>query len=289
MPRPAVLWTAVLGLMLGLGTAPIAAGQPSSPSSPDIIRDTVRLAPDGTVEIDDTRAGTITVTTWDRDRIAYEIAPVSDEDSMLTSIVSVSHTDQEFAIDQDGASWSIRIPGLLRISPSGGKNLAARYRITMPATAMLEVDDINSTIEVSNLEADMEIDTHQGEVVVDSAGGMLDLRTHTGQIHATGVRGGVALEVHAGDASVSFEDFAASSTAETVSGTLRFFLPAEAGFSLQTDRTDAVTVGEAFGSSATDDERWLFNGGGPTLTLDTPPAGTVEVRSLKAPEGPGQR
>jgi len=288
MSDPA-LWNAVLGLVLGLGVAAEAAGQPAPP---DALEDTVRLAPDGAVEIDDTHRGSITVTTWERAEVAYRIAPVSDEDSGVTSKVVVRRTDQGLSIDQDGASWSIHIPGLLRISPSAGGNLAAHYRVTMPKTATLEVNDYASTIEVSGGAADLEIDTHQGAVVVDSADGMLDLSTHSGQITAAGIRGGVALDTHAGDASLSFANFSASSTAETHSGTLRFFLPAKAGFALQTDldSTD-LTVDEAFGAPSTDStdgERRTFNGGGPTLTLDAP-ADAVTVRPLEARDASGQR
>ena len=289
MSDPTALWNAAIGLVLSLGVATGAAGQPAPP---DAVEDTVRLAPDGAVEIDDTHRGTITVTTWERAQVAYRIAPVSDEDSGLTSKVVVRRTDQSLSIDQDGASWSIHIPGLLRISPSAGGNLAAHYRVTMPKTATLEVSDYASTIEVAGGEANMEIDTHQGTVVVDSADGMLDLSTHSGQITATGIRGGAALDTHAGDASLSFADFSASSTAETHSGTLRFFLPAGAGFALQTDldSTD-FTVDEAFGAPSTDSTdgaRWTFNGGGPTLTLDAP-ADAVTVRPLEARDASEQR
>lgn len=286
MLRSVVLWRAVLGIILGFGIPIIAVGQPSSP---DIIQDTVRLAQEGTVEISDTHTGTIRVTTWDRAQVAYEITPASGEDSGMVSNVSVSHTDQEFSIDQDGASWTLHIPGLLRISPGGGEDLAVRYRVTMPRTATLEIDDFASTIEVSDVEANVELDTHQGEVIIDSVDGMLDLDTHAGSITATGIRGGVSLDTHAGKASVSFEDFSAPSTAETHSGTLHFFLPAEAGFTLQTDLVSAdLTIDEAFGTPSTDDEHRAFNDGGPTLTLDAF-SGTVTVRPVGARETTVQR
>ncbi|WP_263788342.1 DUF4097 domain-containing protein [Salinibacter grassmerensis] len=286
MSPPVVLWSAVFGLMLGLVGVTGAAGQSSSL---DPVQDTIRLAPDGAVEIDDTYKGSITVTTWERDQVAYRIAPASSEDSMVVSNAIVRRTDQGVSIDQDGTSWSIRIPGLLRISPSGGGNLAARYHVTMPKTATLEIDDYASTIDVSDVEANVEINTHEGVVVVDSTDGMLNLGTHEGRITATGIRGGVALDTHSGNASVAFEDFSASSTAETHSGTLRFSLPAKTGFVLRTDldSTD-LTIDEAFGSPSTEDEGRAFNGGGPTLTLDAPPE-AVTVRPLEAYEGSEQR
>ena len=284
MSDPTALWNAAIGLVLSLGVATGAAGQPAPP---DTVEDTVRLAPEGAVDLSDTHEGTITVTTWERDRLAYRIAPVSAKDSMVASNAIVRRTDQGFMIDQDGASWSLRIPGLLRISPSAGGNLAAHYHVTMPETATLEIEDYTSTIDVSGVEGDVEIDTHAGTVAVDSVDGMLDLGAHSGRITATGIRGGIALDVFSGDASVAFETLSAPSTAETHSGTLRFFLPAEAGFTLQTDLdSTGLVVDEAFGPPSTNDEGRAFNGGGPTLALDAPP-GAVTVRPLEAHEAAG--
>jgi len=261
MSHSLVPWRTILGVMLGVGVPVVALGQPSPP---DIMQDTVRLAADGAVEISDTHTGTIRVTTWDRNQVAYMVMSDSGEGSGMASTVSVSHTDRQFSIDQDGASWSLNIPGLLRISPGGDEDLAVRYRITMPKTATLEIDDFASNIHVSDVQAEVEVDTHQGEVVIDSADGGLDLDTH------------------AGEASISFQEFSAPSTAQTHSGTLHFFLPAEAGFTLQTDLASAdLTIDEAFGAPSTEGEEQVFNGGGPTLTIDAF-SGTVVLRPLEA-------
>lgn len=261
MSHSLVLSRAVLGVMLGVGVPVVALGQPSPP---DIIQDTVRLAEDGAVEINDTHKGTIRVTTWDRNQVAYKVTSDSGEGSGMASTVSVSHTNQQFSIDQDGASWSLNIPGLLRISPGGEEDLAVRYRVMMPKTATLEIDDFASTIHVSDVQAEVDLDTHQGEVVIDSADGMLNLDTHSGE------------------ASISFDDFSGPSTAQTHSGTLHFFLPAEAGFNLQTDLPSAdLTIDEAFGTPSTEGEEQAFNGGGPTLTVDAF-SGEVVFRPLAA-------
>lgn len=264
MIRFAALWGTVVGLLLG-GSVPVGAtGQPSSPSppSPGPLRDTVRLAPDGTVEISDTRDGTIAVTTWDRAQVSYEVIPGDTAEappgsegapSSLASALSIRQTEQKFSIDQDGSSWSIHIPGLLRISPGGADDLTAHYRVTMPETASLKIDDFASHITV------------------------------------TGMRGGLTLDTHSGEASVSFDSFSAPSTVEMLSGRLHIYLPADAGFALQTDLPDAdLTVDDAFGASATDDGHRTFNGGGPLLTLDVV-TGTAALRPLKAREAVGQR
>lgn len=286
MSHSLVLWVAVLGVMLGFSVPIIALGQPTTP---DVIQDTVGLAADGTVEISDSHEGIITVTTWDRNQVAYRVTSASGEDSGMVSTVSISHTDQQFSIDQDGASWSLNIPGLLRISPGGDGDLSVHYRVTIPTTAKLKIDDFGSTIEVSDLSANLELETHQGDAVIDSVNGMLNLDTHAGRITATNIRGGLALDTHAGDVSVSFQDFSAPSTAETHSGTLQFFLPRETGFTVQTDLgTTDLTVNEAFGTPSTNGDDRIFNGGGPTLTLDAF-AGTIALRPLEASDTTVQR
>jgi hypothetical protein len=152
----------------------------------------------------------------------------------------------------------------------------------MPKTAALEIDDFNSTIEVSGVEGDIDIDTHKGEAIVDSVWGTPELDTHTGTLEAAILRGGVTLDTHEGEASVAFREFSASSEVETHDGTVRLFLPPDAGFMLQTDAASTeVTIDESSGPPSTNEERQRFNGGGPELLLDTF-SGTIELRPLDA-------
>ena len=78
------------------------------------------------------------------------------------------------------------------------------------------------------------------------------------------------------------------SSAETHSGTLRFFLPADAGFELRTDLGSAdLTVGSTFGTPSTKEGRQVFNGGGPELFIDAF-SGTVEFRPRSSDEAPSR-
>lgn len=282
MVRSGLLWSLALCLFLGLMPPPLTLAQPSPDST--ILRDTVALAQDGEVDISDTHHGRITVTTWDRPQVAYEVilTPEDTANAALVSNPQIAHSDQRFALDHDGSSWSLNIPGLLRISTGSDHSLEGHYRITIPKTAALEIDDFNSTIKVSGVEGAVEVDTHEGKAVVDSLRGTPELDTHTGTIEATVLRGGVTLDTHGGEASVALNEFSASSEVETHDGTLRLFLPPDAGFTLRTDVTSTeVTIDEAFGTPSTDEERELFNGGGPELLLDAF-SGTIELRPLDA-------
>lgn len=282
MVRSGVLWSLALSLFLALMGPRPTLGQ--SPPDSKTLRDTVALSQDGDVDISDTHHGRITVTTWGRAQVAYE-AILTPEDTASAAPVSnpqIDPSDERFALDQDGNSWTINIPGLLRISPGREQRLEGDYRITMPKAAALEIDDHNSTIEVSGVEGDVEVNTREGEAVVDSVRGTPELNTYTGTIEATALRGGVALETHTGKASIAFDEFSASSEVETHDGTVRLFLPPDAGFTLQTDTTSTgVTIDDSFGTPSTNKEEQRFNGGGPELLLDTY-SGTIELRPLDA-------
>lgn len=282
MVRSGVLWSLVLGLLLVfIGPLPTLA-QPSPDSK--TLRDTVALSQDGEVDLSDTHHGRITVTAWDRAQVAYEVL-LTPEDTTNAAPVSgpqIDRSDRRFALDQDGTSWSLNIPGLLRISTGRKQNLEGHYRITMPKTAALEIDDFNSTIEVSGVKGDVDVDTHKGEAIVDSVGGTPELDTHTGTIEATALRGGVTLDTYEGEASIAFSELSASSEVETRDGTVRLFLPPDAGFTLQADTTSAeVTIDDSFGPPSTTEEGQRFNGGGPEFLLDTF-SGTIELRPLGA-------
>lgn len=284
MSRASLCWVLALGFVLGLG-GPQSAGAQSSPSS-DVRRDTVALDRDGAVELTNDE-GRITVDTWDRARVAYEVRPASDtSEPQPAPPLDIDHSQRQLSISSDNDSWSIKIPGLLTISPGGSDTSAWTYRVTMPETATLEIDDHASTIDVSGVNADAEIDTHAGEASVDAVEGHLTLDTYAGTATATAVQGGVTLDTHAGNISVSFRQFSDSSSAETHSGTLRFFLPADAGFELRTDLGSAdMTIDSTFGTPSTKEERQVFNGGGPELFIDAF-SGTVELRPRSSDEAP---
>lgn len=282
MVRSGVSWSLALSLVLVLVDPLPTLGQPSPDAK--ILRDTVALSQEGEVDISDTHRGRITVTTWERAQVAYEaiLTPEDTANAAPVSAPQIDRSDQRFALDQDGSSWSLNIPGLLRISTGGKQDVEGHYRITMPTTAALEIDDHSSTIEVSGVEGDVEVDTREGEVVVDSVRGTPELNTYVGTIEATGLRGGVALETYTGKASLAFDEFSASSEVETHNGTVQLFLPSDAGFTLRTDTTSTeVTIDDSFGPPSTSEEGQRFNGGGPELLLDTY-SGTIALRPLDA-------
>jgi len=198
------------------------------------VSDTAPLDAEGEVTVDN-HEGSITVTTWDRDRVRYEaeIMPTDeDPDAEKVSIRARTSDDQfqlatdhdegddesvVFGFDEDGFRWGgIDIP-------------AVHYTITMPGAAALKIDDHESTIDVTGLAGPLHIDTHEGrisvaeqqaEVVIDShespisiadQTGDVRIDTHEGRMELRRVKGRLAVDTHEGEL-----------TAEELDGGVRF-------------------------------------------------------------------
>lgn len=268
----------VIGCSLGVFQRTEAQSPPPGAKTQS---DTVDFNANGEVEIDN-RTGSITVTTWDRAKVGYEVTLAPAEgDSVVTTGIDIHHTEEEMSFDHDH-SWSLRIPGLLTISPDGDSEPIGHYRIVMPRTAGLEIDDYASTIQVTDLRANADIDSHQGSVTIRGVEGTLALDTFSGTAEAMELRGRVNLETHSGRLTAAFEEFSGPSIAETYSGDLRLFLPSNTGFGVEMNADSSqFTIDEAFGTPSRDGDRWIYNGGGPNLSADTF-SGTIELHPLDA-------
>jgi DUF4097 and DUF4098 domain-containing protein YvlB len=198
------------------------------------VGDTVPLDAEGEVTVDN-HEGSITVTTWDRDRVRYEaeiMATDEDPDAEKVSIqtrtsddrlrLATAHEEGDdesvvFGFDEDGFRW-------------GGIDMpAVHYTITIPKPAALTVDDHESTIDVTGLAGTLRIDTHEGrisvaeqqaDVIIDShespisiadQTGDVRIDTHEGRMELRRVTGRVTVDTHDGEL-----------TAEELNGGVRF-------------------------------------------------------------------
>jgi hypothetical protein len=249
--RPSGVVLAV-GLLLGLiGTGPGQA-QPAAKT----VSDTVALDPSGTVEIDNHR-GSITVTTWNRTEVKYEvrIASPNEQDDLPFTTLDATHSDEELELDAD-FPWRIQIPGVVTISPGGSERAAFHYTVSVPESARLEIDDYASAIQVADV---------KGDVVID---------TYSGTVKASNLAGSFALEMYGGTAQVSFSALTAPLSVDTYAGPVHLSLPMEAGFDLKTDlqSADQLTVdGSLSLPSPTEDGNYdgPVNGGGPKLSIES--------------------
>jgi hypothetical protein len=139
------------------------------------------------------------------------------------------------------------------------------YRLRIPRTARLDVEDHKSKITVSGLRSDARISTHKGSVHVKEHDGAIDLSTHKGNVH------------------VQFARLGGDSRLETYKGDIEISLPRSAGFDLDARVERGGTLDAAFSL----DEKIVgrreriyeqkVNGGGPRLELSTH-KGSIQIK-----------
>jgi hypothetical protein len=132
-----------------------------------------------------------------------------------------------------------------------------RYRLRIPRTARVEIEDHKSDITMNALTADARIQTHKGTVHVKGHDGGLDLTTHKGDVH------------------VEFARLTEGSRLVTYKGDIEVAVPRSAGFDLDA----RVERGGNLEAPFRLDERQVgrrersyeqtVNGGGPRLELST--------------------
>ena len=281
----------LVGLFLLIGALPTT----SAHAQAQRLSDTVSLDPDGSVSIDN-HEGSITVTTWDRDAVQYEVEIDAPEgsDQLRNTTIDVDHTSRSLrlATEQrdrgDNGSW---------FSWNGGNDIPdVHYTIRMPRTARLTIDDHESDIEVTGLQAELRIDTHEGpitvtdqdgEVTIDSHESRTDLRnitgrltidTHDSDVVVENLRGAFELDTHDGSADVMFAELTDDVEIDTHDARITLTFPGDIGFDLRTDFSDDADLDSDFDlaslriSDDDDDEvnyRGAVNGGGPRIELES--------------------
>jgi hypothetical protein len=231
-------------------------------------RRTVALDARGTVSIE-TFKGSVEVEPWDEPRadVVARIEPDTScgDDSAHAERVRLTEID----VESSGSRLRIRsdydrlqdLP-LLRIDVDGHDIMCSsypfvHYRIRMPRTARLEIQDHKSKIAVAGLRSAARIVSHKGSIDVKDHDGALDLTTHKG------------------DARVEFARLAGDSRFETHRGDVEISLPKSAGFDLEAHVGRAGSLDTGFEVAArewTRRERFYeekVNGGGPRLELTT--------------------
>jgi len=277
--RPVRVATFLFSVLLVFG--PVLSLPASGQAPARTVAEAVPLSASGTVTVDN-HEGSITVTPWDRDQVRYEaeIMPTDEapnaenvtiqvraENDRLRLATEHDEGDDEsvlFGFGEEGFQWGgIDIP-------------AVHYTIRMPRGAALQIDDHESTIDVTGLGGRLEIDTHEGPVTVreqrgglfidshesalsitDQAGdvtlkthdgrieirrmtGRLSVDTHESEVVVEGLDGGFRVESHDGSARVSFAALSDDVFADTHDGDVALTLPTGVGFDLDTDFDDDV-------------------------------------------------
>ena len=274
-------------LCAGIGIAGPLQAQPYERT----VRDTVAFTP-GSVSVD-SKKGSITVSTWDRDIFAYEARIVSGQGPEIVenTVIEADKFNQQFSLvtnlDNLEAGWSFG-PELFGY---GVSHPEVHYTLTVPRRAELSVDDTESTIEidglaaplrVETLESDVQVRNQRGPVRVDAHEGMVSLTdvqgdlkvdTHEGTVQVTGLRGRLMLDTHEGESEVAIDSLAAVEV-DTHEGDVTLTMPPGASFDLSTDLGDDARLrGPTDLSSLREDEEndyaGAVRGGGPLVHLSS--------------------
>ena len=232
------------------------------------VRRTVSLDSKGTVSIQSFK-GSIDVETWSEPRA--EIFASIEPDTMcgtaaqqaervrLTEVDLVSTANKlSLRSDYDALKDFDPIPfHVENFDAVCNAHPYVRYRLRIPATARLDIEDHKSAIRISSLRGDARIQTHKGHV---------DVKGHDG---------GLELTTHKGDVRVEFARIAGTSRLETYKGDIEVTVPRSAGFDLDARVERRGRLEAPFRLDETDagrDERVYeqkVHGGGPRLELTT--------------------
>ena len=252
----------------GLVLLTLVAAGPAIAAETKEFQRTVPLDARGAVSID-TFKGSVEVETWDEARaeILARIEPDTScgDDPSRAERVRLTEVD----VHSSGSRVTIRsdydrlkdLP-YIRLDVDGldmqcTAHPYVHYRIRMPRTARLEIQDHKSKISVAGLRADAKITSHKGVIDVKDHDGALDLTTHKG------------------DARVDFARLGGDSRFETHKGDVEIALPKSAAFDLEAHVGRAGRLDSGF---AVAEREWSkrdsyyeekVNGGGPRLELTT--------------------
>lgn len=262
------------------------------------VQDTVAFDVEG-VSVEN-EEGSITLSTWDRDAVGYRVRIVSDQSERVVdqTAIDVDRFNQRLSLGSNleniEAEWSFG-PDIFGYGVSYPE---VHYRIAVPETASVTIDDHESDIEVTGLAAALQVDTHEGAVeVTDQEGtvrldshegdlsvtgidGDLKVDTHEGALTASGLRGRLFLETHEGGAEVAFDSLA-TTTVDTHEGDVTLTMPSDRGFEIDAELDGDVVLESDYPLDALRTEEDTYQGsvlgGGPLLRL-TSSEGTIRLR-----------
>lgn len=256
----------------GLFAAAAAATVSGAVPSRDVHR-TLPLAADGRLEVSSFK-GSIEVSGWDRPEVEV-FARVEADPSGEDSEAALTRKVEETRVHITGGGSSVRIEsdyahvregGFLGLFGSQGTVPFVKYRIRMPATARLAIDDFKSDSRVAGLRSDLHLHTYKGTARVEGLDGAADVETYKGDVR------------------VAFARFSRESRFDTYKGEVEVRVPRDSRFDLDADGGRRGTIESDFGDiervgrdRRSDRAHAAVNGGGPPLRFETS-RGSIRLR-----------
>ena len=210
----------------------------------------------GSVNIENYK-GEINVEAWDKNEIYFyiEIVPDSSGDGFRNTPAKEQLERCKVVYDYD--EKSLRIKTDYKNDAFGSNTLALVYfKIKMPASARLSIDDYKSGIKIENLNSDLRLETYKGDVNLIKFGGSAEIETYKGEIKA---------DISKLSGNYKFESY---------KGEIVITLPADAAFSINFEFDGNGDYKSDFDIDVTDYHseegvRGNVNGGGPKIYYST--------------------
>ena len=169
------------------------------------IERTFTVDQDAAVSIEN-HQGAIEVRTWNRGEVQISARIEAGSEELLEATnISMRKRGGNVVIEteyEDGGESSLdRLLDL--VSSSNRSTPAVFYRIQMPASSRLDIDDHESEISVRGLRSDAAVSTHDGLISLRDMAGAVSINTHDGMVEVDGLRGALQIDTHESDISIN--------------------------------------------------------------------------------------
>lgn len=253
--------------------AVLFAGVDAAQAQERTVRETVDLDRDGRVSLK-AFSGSITVTTWDEAAAQVDVRIAGDDPELvdLTEIrIQGGGRRLDIETDYEEVEDSQKFLGLFNFGETDKPD--THYTLKIPHTAALSIDDFNSNISITGLEADVEIDAFSSPVTLRDLTGHVRAELFSGNVEIENLSGSIDLTTFSGDVTIGMLALTDDCNFETFSGDVTLTLPPDAAFELDADMDIGGDVASDFTTDATrsddDKPRGAVNGGGPRLSFET--------------------
>lgn len=278
-----ILFTFVFGVVL--------SGESRAQSQERTVQDTLAFQGE-TVSVEN-KQGHISISSWNRDAVAYEARIASEQSASAVEQTAIEadefHGRLSFRTNFDDVQpeWSFGP----RIFGYGVAYPTVEYRILVPSGVSVTIEDEESDIAATDLSGSLRVESDEGDVSVERHTGTLWIDVEDGLITVSDVQGDVKVDMYEGaltamsvngrffyeavegQADVAFDSLA-TTTIENREGSIELAIPSDTGFELSTDLGDDVQLQGDYDLEAIRDAEGNYSGGvmggGPLVRIEVP-------------------
>jgi DUF4097 and DUF4098 domain-containing protein YvlB len=222
--------------------------------------------------------GSVTIRSWDRSEVAYEVVKRAEDDERMRGIrITATQTGNTILIKAEYDKTFAR-----KFNGGWSANANANLEISVPRNATIVASSGDGQVRIDGIDGGVEARTGDGAITVSDSRGKATLQTGDGRISVDKFHGDVSAMT--GDGSISLDGSFTRVSATTGDGSITLSLPAGANATIESDndevRGDGITLApQTAGGRGT--RRWNVGAGGPVYSLKTGD-GRITVRQSLA-------